>query len=387
MKRLAAIAVCFLAAALLGPAAPCAGQEPKGSGDQEAGAEPAEPEKAPPAEKAPESGAPAKEEPAKKAGAPEAGRPGEAKPAGGMEEREEAAPSPDTLDAAILLEPLRGGRNSFLHSLLGLPSLSAGLGLPSNTGAAWLSLEVTRCGGLDEAGAEFDATHVEGVFGVRYAVSEMVEFHGAACGAILGGDVALTWMGTPMVPAERDEQARISRFLIGTKVNLLPLGEGAPDLWVSLDFKLSATDKDLADSGRPAVAFTFHLTQAIGPVWAHLNLGWFLSDGQQVFPSVPTGPYASESIRTLRVFHWGLALVLPLADRASVILQTVGNTNAFRDLNVLDSDAHVLMLGGRYAHGALSIELSGGLGLSDASADWMARLEIGVLFGGRRAAD
>jgi hypothetical protein len=194
-------------------------------------------------------------------------------------------------------------------------------------------------------------------------------------------------MGTPMVPAERDEQLRISRFVIGTMVNLLPLGEGAPDLWASLDFKLSATHEDLADSGRPAVAFSFHLTQAIGPVRAHLNIGWFLSDGQEAFPSVPAGPYSVESIRTLRVFHWGLAVALPLADRASVVLQTVGNTNAFRDLDVLDSDAHVLMLGGRYAHGALSVELSGGLGLSDASADWMARLEIGVLFGGTHRAD
>jgi hypothetical protein len=391
MKRLTAVATLSVLAAALLLAAPCAGEEPAKPEDPGTGAE-KPPEAAPPKDApagtdpaAPSKEAPPAEKPPEK---PEAGKPGD-KPAPergpGMREREEAEPKPAAKgpDAVARIEPLRGGRNSYFHSLLGLPPMSSGLGLPPNTGTAFLSFEITRCSGVDEGGVVFDATHFEGVFGARYAVSEMVEFHGAVCGALLGGDVSVDWLGTPMVPEPRKEQARISRLLIGTKFNFLPLGKGAPDLWASLDFKIPGAEKDLADSGRPAVGLTLHLSQEIGPLWAHANLGWFLSDGQENFPPVAVSPYAQESIRTLRVICWGLALVLPVADRAGFVLQAVGNTNSFRDLPALNSDVHVLLLGARYAHGPLSAELSGGVGLSDASADWTARLEIGVLFGGR----
>jgi hypothetical protein len=233
-----------------------------------------------------------------------------------------------------------------------------------------------------ELGADkIEATHLEAGIHLSYSLTKMVEFHSSACGAILSGDVALTWRGTAMVPPDREERFRVSRLVLGTKFNLLPLGGKAPDLWAALDFKFQGTDEDLADSGRPGVAFSFLVTQALGPLWMHLNVGWALSDGQENFPSVTNASTGMpESLGTDRIFFWGLSFVWPVADSVALSLQSVGNTNGFKDLSVLNSDVHTLSVGGRYLYDVYFADLGGGFGLTESSSVFFARLEIGMLF-------
>jgi hypothetical protein len=209
----------------------------------------------------------------------------------------------------------------------------------------------------------------------------MVEFHSTLFGALLSGDLDLMWNGASMAPADRKERFRISKLALGTRFNFLPLGKGGPDVWASLDFKIQGTKEDLADSGTPGVAFSFLVSQPFGPVHAHLNFGWALFDGQQNFPSVPNAVTGMpETIRVDRMFFWGFALVLPVSDSMSFAVQSEGNTNGFKDLAVLDSDVNVLSAGFRALFKVYFIDLAGGAGITESSAAFHARLEIGMFF-------
>jgi len=292
----------------------------------------------------------------------------------------------------ILSAPLKGGRNAFLHALVYIPPLRAGSGLAVDVpgglsrpagvkkGTASLSFELT--GSREEEGThEIDTTHFESALNLRYAVTDLVEFHGSLCADLMAGDVDFTWQGAPMEPKHRHEEIRLSRLVLGTKFDLLPLAGNLPDIWAALDFKIQATDKDLADAGRPGVALSLLMSQAFGPVHVHLNVGWALSDGQENFPKVfNPATYENESIRVDRIFHWGLSGVWTLGDAFALVLQVLGNTNGFKELPFLDSDVHVLAAGARYLHASTFAELAGGFGLTSSSADYFLRLEIGVLF-------
>ncbi|MHC4598898.1 MAG: hypothetical protein ACYS47_07830 [Planctomycetota bacterium] len=287
----------------------------------------------------------------------------------------------ETQARLFLRSPFQGGRNSFFHSLVYVPPVRGAYGLAPEQGAVSLAFEMSGSDGGREGGNRFEATHFEGLLNLSFTLTEMVEFHGSLCTALLSGDVDLTWEGTSMVEADRDERLRISRLVLGTKFNLLPLGRGAPDIWLALDFKVQGTDKDLADSGRPGVAFSLLATQPLGPVWAHLNIGWSVSDGQKSFPPVvnlATGQ--PESIRTDRIFFWGLSFVWPLTKSFAVTLQGMGHTNGFKELSVLSSDVHVVSAGARMIHRMVFGELALGGGVTESSLDWFARLEVGMLF-------
>ncbi|MHC5040002.1 MAG: hypothetical protein ACYTHM_22070 [Planctomycetota bacterium] len=350
--------------------------------------------------------APAGKKPGEEKKTAPAAKPGEKKPGPGTEKKKgeskgtEKAPKPTTrgltveekkalvfhelrrmaVRQTILCSPLAGGHNNFFHSLVYIPPLRAGTGLPSETGEISLSFEATRLDWPQEEGVEVEANHFEGNLNVRYSLTRMVEFHSIVSGAILAGDVALQWQGEDMVPADREERFRLSRLVLGTKINLLPLGKKAPDIWLTLDFKIQGTDEELADSGRPGLAFGFLVTQSLGPFWTHWNIGWALSDGQENFPGVTNAATTQEEfIRVNRIFYWGLSIVWPLGTTVAVSVQAQGNTNGFTDLSGLSSDVHILSLGGRAVFQRFFTEVAGGLGLTTSSANYFLRLELGML--------
>ncbi|MHC4779608.1 MAG: hypothetical protein ACYTFG_13625, partial [Planctomycetota bacterium] len=284
------------------------------------------------------------------------------------------------LAGLILRGPFSGGRNSFFHALIYVPPIRGAYTLPSEKGRISLGFEMSGSDGARESTNRFEGTHFEADLDLSFALTELVEFHGTLCTALLSGDVDLEWRGQPMVDADRDERLRISRLVLGTKFNLLPLGKGAPDIWASLDFKIQGTDKDLADSGRPGVAFSFLVSQSIGPIWAHLNFGWSLTDGQKAFPGVINGSTGQqESIPVDRVFFWGLSFVWPLHKSLSLSLQGMGNTNGFRDISVLNSDVHVITVGARFLYRKVFAELVLGGGITESSLDYLVSLEIGLI--------
>lgn len=305
---------------------------------------------------------------------PEKADPGEQPPS--------PAPEPQTprtrMISLLMHSPLQMGHNSFLHALLGIPGMRAGEALPTGAGRVYFASELTNSTGDFENGDEMKTLHYEGSLGLQFGVSEFLEFHAGLHGAAMTGDAAFTWNGIDLVDPDRGERLQISRLNIGAMFNLLPLGQNAPEIWAAIDVKVSASDEDLVDSGRPTLAFRFLMTQKLGPIWAHLNIGWFLADGQEALAPMPTA-MGDMYLKVNRSFFWGLSLAWPFSEMASLNLQYDGNTNAFRDLTCLDSDVHTLSLGLRYVWRTYYVELGGGFGLSSASADFEIRLELGVL--------
>jgi hypothetical protein len=262
-----------------------------------------------------------------------------------------------------------------------VPPMRGAMTMPPEGGLASMSFELTGNDGARDGGNRFETNHFEGQLNLSYTLTEVVEFHSTLSAELLTGDVELTWRGQPMVETDRGERMRLSNLVLGTKFNLLPLGRGAPDIWAALDFKIQGTDKELADSGRPGLAFSFLVSQRLGPIWGHLNMGWALSDGQKAFPPVvDSGTGQADYIPVDRIFFWGLSFVWPLTKAFAVSLQGTGHTNGFKELSILNKDVHVISAGVRGLYKKVYAELVLGGGASETSLDYFVRLEIGYIF-------
>ncbi|MHC5080523.1 MAG: hypothetical protein ACYTHN_16045, partial [Planctomycetota bacterium] len=273
-----------------------------------------------------------------------------------------------------MMRPLRIGNNNFLHHLVLLPPLESFRTLESGRFAIDLRFEGVRNATTGQHGSSnrFDASFFEAVTDFAYGLTRQFEVRAGFNIAWFRPDnedaVRLTQAGETVFPPEDfDPKPGVGNVRIGLKI--LSAFEPRQHLGLAtlVTLKIPVGKTEFLSSGRGDVSITFHGTARVAlsddhHLFAHGTAGVAFFDEENVFPEkVYLNPSAL----------YGIALVFPLkADQVflgipvAFVSQIQGHVNAFRKLDINNSDPFTLHGGIRLKLGPWVLDGSAGFGLS-----------------------
>lgn len=290
-----------------------------------------------------------------------------------------------------LVAPLAAGNNEFLHHLVLLPPLESFRTLRPERFSADLRFEGVRDSREgNREGNRFDASTFEAGLLAAYGLTRDFEIRiGLDFGWFRPDNdesVRLTQEGETVFPPDRfDPGPNVSHLHLGLKIlsAVDPRNHLGLSTLITLKVPLAGRE-DFLTSGRGDVNVLFCGTGrvALGDerhLYVHLNAGVSFFDEENVFPKKvylnPVAVYGASAVLPFRADQ--SFLDLPFA----LILQLQGHANAFRKMDILDTDPVSL-------HGALrvmvdswSLDGGAGFGLNDTgAADVIVSIAVGCDF-------
>jgi hypothetical protein len=291
-----------------------------------------------------------------------------------------------------LAEPLRLGRNNFLHHLVLLPPLEGFRVVKPGRFALDQRLEGVRESHPPpgESGANrFDATFFQSMTQISLGLTRDIEIRAGFDLAYFVPDnddsLRLTQKGEEVLgPGDFDPKPNLGNLMLGVKI--LSAFESTEHLGLAptVTLKIPVGKKDFLSSGRGDVAVVFHGTWRLGlgsgyHVFGHLSAGVAFFDEENVFPKKvylsPASVYGASLVFPLRADQ--VFLKMPMA----FMVQAQGNAHVFREMDAMNSDPHTLHFGLRLLWGSWALEGSAGFGISPTgAADFVVHAAVGSDF-------
>ncbi|MCU0722554.1 MAG: hypothetical protein MUC63_02870 [Planctomycetes bacterium] len=298
---------------------------------------------------------------------------------------------PEFKDPRRLADPFRSGHNQFLHHLVGIPSLEGFRILERGRFGFDLGFEglrETRIG--EKEGNRWEASFYEATTRISYGLTRVFEVRAGFNVAWFRPDdpdtVSLTQEGEAVLPAGTLEglEPGIGNVLLGLKIFSAFASQDYLGFSALLGVKIPVGKSEFLSTGRGDFSLLFAGTGRLdlgGDVhlYGHVNAGacWF--DEENAFP---------EKVYLDPVGVWGASLVLPLSAEQSFVGAPLafsawvqGHGNAFRKMDVPNSDPLSAHAGVRVMLGSWAVEGSAGAGLSETgSPDLVVNLSVGSDF-------
>jgi hypothetical protein len=198
------------------------------------------------------------------------------------------------------------------------------------------------------------------------------------------GDPDLYRLGGTIVSPQGSRKASLSDVVIGVKRLMYRFDRlgghrrnRQVDLGLSLLGQLKipiADEDDFVSSGETEFAGMVVVTDEYGPFIWHFNAGINWTNDIDTF--------LDTEFDLKPAILWGVSAVWAHEDHTALILQIQGNTNAFRDYDLLDSIAAPLTgsIGGRHFFDGFYVEAVGTAGLSKGAEDSSLQISVSAEF-------
>ncbi|MBI4712295.1 MAG: DUF3187 family protein [Planctomycetes bacterium] len=279
----------------------------------------------------------------------------------------------------IFLAPLNTGGNNPLQSLVLIPPLESADTIQEpyvRSGVEMVKGNIPAKAGQTQGWLlNYDANLIEAFIDIRHLYSERVELRARVTGGVLAEDnsnIVLSKNSVNYLSGQRG--IGIENLVLGAKLQLNQADTYTNALGFYIKLPL-ADSQDLIDSGGRDIAVSYIQTNKISDeMLVHFQLGNTFIGKEDVFNS-------PSRLTEKTALFYGIGVAFMYEDEMAFILQAQGNTNVFKKIKPIDANPLTIQGGIRYSDDdEFFTDVGLGIGLNDASADFMLSISVGTAF-------